>query len=240
MPIDALVLGAALLTGLLGGAHCAAMCGGIATGFSAGSRGWWAALQPNLGRVGGYVLAGAIVGGLGGGLLGLARLPWLGVAMRAAVGLVLILAGLRMLDGKNRLPRFFGGPGNRLWLLLRPLQRRLMPANTPTRRLLLGMLWGWMPCGLSGTLLAAAWLTASPLHGALTMAAFGLGTLPVMVSLTWAGARIGQRLQRGAFRYGAGLMVIAAGLTTLAAPWLIHLPALHGLLTALGCRSLPS
>ena len=61
MPVDLLVLGAALLTGLLGGAHCAAMCGGIATGLSIGSRGWWAAVQPNLGRVLGYVLAGAIV-----------------------------------------------------------------------------------------------------------------------------------------------------------------------------------
>ena len=71
MPVDLMVLGAALLTGLLGGVHCAAMCGGIATGLSAGSRGWWAALQPNLGRVGGYALAGAIVGGLGGGLPGL-------------------------------------------------------------------------------------------------------------------------------------------------------------------------
>lgn len=240
MPIDTLVLGAALLTGMLGGVHCVAMCGGIATSFSIGSRGWWAATQPNLGRVAGYVLAGALVGGLGGGLLGVIRQPWLGIAMRAAVGLVLVIAGLRMLDTKNRLPRFFGGPANRFWHLLQPLQRRLLPANTPIRRLLLGMFWGWMPCGLSTTLLAAAWLTASPVHGALTMAAFGLGTLPMMVSLTWAGERIGQRLQRGALRRGAGVMVVIAGLLTLAAPWLIHAPVLHGLLEALGCRSLPA
>lgn len=239
MPVDLLVLGAALLTGLLGGAHCVAMCGGIATGFSVHSRGWLAALQPNLGRVGGYVLAGAVVGGLGGGLLGVARMPQLGVAMRALVGIVLILAGLRMLDRQGRLPRFGGGPGNRLWRALRPLQRRLLPADTAGKRIALGMLWGWMPCGLSTTLLAAAWLSASALHGALTMAAFGLGTLPVMVSLTWAGARIGQRLQRGAVRNAAGLLVLSAGLLTLAAPWLMTMPAMHGLLAALGCRSLP-
>ncbi|QNN47284.1 sulfite exporter TauE/SafE family protein [Thermomonas brevis] len=240
MPVDLLVLGAALLTGLLGGAHCVAMCGGIATGFSVHSRGgWWAALQPNLGRVGGYVLAGALVGGLGGGLLGIARIPQLGIAMRALVGIVLVVAGLRMLDRRGRLPRFSGGPGNRLWQALRPLQRRLLPADTAGKRIALGMLWGWMPCGLSTTLLAAAWLSASALHGALTMAAFGLGTLPVMVSLTWAGARIGQRLQRGAFRNAAGLLVIASGLLTLAAPWLMRLPAMHGVLAALGCRSLP-
>ena len=55
MPIDWLTLGAAAIAGLLGGAHCAAMCGGIATGFQAlASRpGWTSALQTNLGRVGG-------------------------------------------------------------------------------------------------------------------------------------------------------------------------------------------
>ena len=245
MPVDLLVLGGALLTGLLGGAHCAAMCGGIATGLgigasSKGGRGWWTALQPNLGRVAGYTLAGAIVGALGGGLLGIARVPELGVAMRALVGIVLILAGLRLLDRGNRLPTFFGGPGNRLWNALRPLQKRLLPADTAGKRVALGALWGWMPCGLSTTLLAAAWLQASAAHGALTMAVFGLGTLPVMVPLTWAGARFGQRLQRGAWRNGAGLLVIASGALTLAAPWLMRLPAVHGVLDALGCRSLPA
>ena len=238
MPIDTLVLGAALLTGVLGGVHCVAMCGGIATSFSIGSRGWWAATQPNLGRVGGYVLAGALVGGLGGGLLGVIRLPWLGVAMRAAVGLVLILAGLRMLDRKGRLPRFSGGPATRFWRLLQPLQRRLLPANTAGKRFALGMLWGWMPCGLSGTLLTAAWLTASPLHGALVMAAFGLGTLPVMLPLTWSGARMNRWLQRRALRNALGGVVLGAGLLTLSAPWLMQVPALHGPLAALGCRPL--
>ena len=196
-------------------------------------------VESPLGRVLlGYVLAGAIVGGLGGALLGLARTPWLGVAMRALVGVVLIVAGLRLLGRGNGLSRFFGGPGHRLWQWLRPLQRRLLPADTAGKRLALGMLWGWMPCGLSTTLLAAAWLQASATHGALTMAAFGLGTLPTMIPLTWAGARFGQRLQRGHLRTGAGMLVVASGVLTIAAPWLMRLPALHGLLEALGCRSL--
>lgn len=239
MPIDLLVLVGALTSGLLGGAHCAAMCGGIATSIGNGNRGVWQALQPNLGRVLGYVLAGAIVGGFGGGLLGIARMPSLGIAMRAAVGIVLVIAGLRLLDRKGRVPHFFGGPGARFWQLLRPLQRRLIPADTMGKRLLLGMLWGWMPCGLSTTLLAAAWLQASASHGALTMAAFGLGTLPMMVPLTWAGARLGQRLQTGGVRTAAGLLVLGSGVLTIAAPWLMQVPALHGVLEALGCRSLP-
>jgi sulfite exporter TauE/SafE len=237
MAVDWLTVGAALLAGVLGGAHCAAMCGGIATGFSAMSKrgGWWAAMQPNLGRVLGYVAAGAIVGGVGHGLLDLARLQWLSQAMRVAVGLVLVVAALRLL-GLSRALGFRATPGARLWMWLRPLQRRvLLAADGPGKRVALGMLWGWMPCGLSTTLLAAAWLQASALNGALTMAAFGLGTLPLMLPLTWSGARIGLRLQRGGWRIAASLLVLGAGLLTIAAPWLMHLPAVHGVLAALGC-----
>lgn len=72
----------------------------------------------------------------------------------------------------------------------------------------------------------------------MTMAAFELGTLPMLVPLTWAGARLGQRLQRGGWRNAAGLMVVASGVLTLSAPWLLRVPALHGVLDALGCRSL--
>ena len=238
--LDWLVLGGAAISGLLGGAHCAAMCGGIATGLSAGSRGsWLQALQPNLGRIFGYTLAGAIVGGLGQGLLAYARWPALGIALRATVGLVLIVAALRLLDRRGRLT-FLAPTGQRFWGWLRPLQRSLLPADTGPKRFALGILWGWLPCGLSTTLLMAAWLQASAVHGGLTMAAFGLGTLPVMLPLTWAGARLAQRLQRTGWRTAAGLLVFVSGLMTLAAPWLMRVPILHGVLGVLGCHSIPA
>lgn len=238
MPIDGLVVAAALLSGLLGGAHCAAMCGGIATSLSVAQRGgWWMALQPNLGRVFGYTLAGAIVGGLGHALLDVARLPALAIALRSAVGIVLVVAALRLLDRSGRL-RFPGISGGRLWQWLRPLQRGLLPADNWRKRMALGLLWGWLPCGLSTTLLAAAWLQASAAHGAMTMLAFGIGTLPVMLPLTWTGARLGQHLQRGGWRTAAGMLVLGSGLLTLAGPWWMHAPAMHAALAALGCRSL--
>ncbi|NZA28538.1 sulfite exporter TauE/SafE family protein [Luteimonas sp. SJ-92] len=236
MPIDWLTLGAALLAGLMGGAHCAAMCGGIATGFSAMAPGggWRAALEPNLGRVGGYVLAGAIAGGVGHGIVRAAQLDWLAWGLRAAVGLVLVVVAARLLDRRGRLG-FLSRPAAGAWSRLRPLQRRLLPADTSAKRIGLGVLWGWLPCGLSTTLLLAAWLQADARNGALTMAAFGLGTLPVMVPLTWSGARLGRWLQQPRWRTAAGLLVLAAGLLTLAAPWLMQIPALHGPLQALGC-----
>jgi len=242
MPIDWLTAGAALLTGLMGGVHCAAMCGGIATGFSAMDPrgGWRRALEPNLGRVAGYTLAGALAGGLGYGIVGLARTDWIAFGARMLVGLVLVVAALRLLDRTGRLARLPRPAAGPLWQRLRPLQRRLLPANTTGKRVALGMLWGWMPCGLSTTLLAAAWLQADARNGALTMAAFGLGTLPLMLPLTWSGARIGQRLQRGHWRASIGTLVLVAGLLTLAAPWLMQLHALHGPLAALGCSPLPA
>jgi sulfite exporter TauE/SafE len=243
MLIDWLVLSAALLSGLLGGVHCAAMCGAIATSLSFGQKAaspamqWLQALQPNLGRVLGYTVAGAIVGGFGHGLVAVAQRPELTIALRVGVGLLMIVVALRLLDPRGRFNPL-STPANALWRRLQPLQHALLPADTLPKRIGIGLLWGWLPCGLSATLLATAWLQASALNGALTMLAFGLGTLPVMLPLTWSGARLGQRLQRGGLRTAAGALVLLAGLVTIAAPWLMQVPALHGVLSALGCRPL--
>ena len=236
MPIDLLAWSAALLSGLLGGVHCAAMCGGIATGFSIWSprHGPVASLQLNAGRVLGYTLAGALVGGVGDGVLRLFEWHALLIATRVAMGMVLIVVALRLLDPQGRL-RVLGRPGVHLWRWLQPLQRRLLPANTAARRFAAGMLWGWMPCGLSATMLAAAWLQASAARGALTMAAFGLGTWAVMVPLTWSGARVGRWMQHLGARRGAAVFVLSAGVLTMAAPWLMQVPSLYGLMGWLGC-----
>ncbi len=241
MPLDLPVLFGALLAGLLGGLHCALMCGGVAAGVSLATRGaapLRSAVVSNAGRILGYVLAGALVGGLGAGLLRLLRIEALLLGARMAVGAVLVLVALRLLDSHNRLG-FLSRPGAVVWQRLAPLQRRLLPATTLPRQLTLGLLWGWLPCGLSYTLLGAAWLSASAFDGALLMAAFGLGTAATMVPLTWSGARATAWLARPATRrLGAGL-VLSAGLLTIGAPWLARVPALHAALEALGCRSLP-
>jgi sulfite exporter TauE/SafE len=117
-----------------------------------------------------------------------------------------------------------------------PLQRHL-PSDGHLRRFAGGALWGWLPCGLSVTVLFAAWLQSSALQGALVMSCFGLGTLPAMVPLTWSGARLGQRLQQGASRTALAALVFGAGLVTLSAPWLAGIPHVHQVLLALGCSS---
>src|SRR3546814_18574807 len=104
------------------------MCGGIATSFPAmGPRGDLRyVIEPNLGRVLGYVIAGAVAGGIGGGIVAVARSPWLGVWLRVAVGLVLVVAAVRLLDSRGRLAFLRGNGAMCQWL--RPLQRRLRSA----------------------------------------------------------------------------------------------------------------
>ena len=238
MPFDLLTLTAALLTGLMGGLHCAAMCGGIATGLAAQSPrgGLPTAFALNGGRVLGYVLAGAIVGGFGGGLLALARSEGLATTLRVAMGVVLVLVALRLL-WPLRLGAL-GKAGAWLWRGLQPVQARLLPKAGPWRPWVQGLFWGWLPCGLSTTVLAAAWLEASALHGALLMLAFGIGTWATMIPLTWSGARLGGLLARRGWRIAAAAVVATAGVLTMLGPWLAAQPALHSVLEALGCRSL--
>lgn len=235
--IDWLVVSAALLAGLLGNLHCALMCGGIAVGLASGhpGGGWPAAMRLNLGRVGGYTLAGGLVGGLGAGLLAVLRQPQWQLGLRLAVGLVLIALALRI-----AWPQRFNalaGPAQALWRRLQPLHRQLLPADRPWRQWAAGALWGWLPCGLSGSLLTAAWLSADALQGALIMSAFGSGTLLVMLPLTWTGARAAGWLQGRTLRFGGAALLAAAGAITLLAPWLAQLPGLHAVLSALGCQT---
>jgi sulfite exporter TauE/SafE len=239
MNADALVIGSALVSGLMGSAHCAAMCGGIATGFAVpGTRaGWLQALQPNLGRLLGYAAMGAVAGGFGHGIVSVAAAQPVAQVLRAAVGLVLLVVALRLLDRNGR-HAYLALPGRFAARLFAPLSRLAPHGSGGPRRLVAGLLWGLLPCGLSSTVLLAAWLQASALQGGLTMLAFGIGTLPVMLPLSWSGARLGQWLDRAGWRAAAGALVMLAGVSTLAAPWLGLMPGAHRILTALGCRSL--
>lgn len=231
------LLGGALLSGFMGSAHCALMCGGIATGLNArGGGSWIAALESNLGRVLGYGLAGAIAGGLGHGIVSVLNMPALGLAARAGAGLVLLMAAVRIFDRRGRLS-FLRAPGIVWQRWLAPLHGRL-PSGGAAARVVSGMLWGWLPCGLSATVLLAAWLQSSALAGATLMLCFGLGTLPAMVPLTWSGARLCQRFQHGAARMALASLVLIAGLVTMSAPWLAGIPHVQGALKALGCHSM--
>jgi len=187
-------LAAAFLAGLAGGAHCAAMCGplaGIACGPRARemSRGaWWRrTLAYNAGRIASYVAAGAVTGGLGAAGLALRGTPLVQQGLLALMSAALIVLGVYV-AGFSPLVRGVESLGGFVWRRIGPHSRRFLPADSVPRAFGLGLAWGWLPCGMVYAALIAALATANPLHGALLMAAFGLGTLPNLLAIgAWFG-----------------------------------------------------
>jgi len=238
MPIDLILLSAAFLTGLLGSTHCVLMCGGIATALPAQVKKnpFNNPMVLDASRVLAYTLAGLVVGSLSTGVIQLLPIATLSMIARAAVGIVLLLVAIRLLDTKAKFA-WLNKPNQWLWRLIQPLQKQL-PTHPGLRMLSQGFLWGFLPCGLSGTMLIAAWLSASPLQAGLIMLCFGLGTMPAMTALSWSGVRLSSVLIKPKNRMIGSVAIAGAGLVTVLAPWLSAVPLLHSGLTALGCSSI--
>jgi sulfite exporter TauE/SafE len=168
----------------------------------------------NLGRIAGYAVAGAIVGGFGALLLQLGSLQTAQRLLYGLAGLVMILLGL-YLGGWWRILGVTERLGLQLWRRLEPLGRSLLPVRRIRDALLLGLLWAWIPCGLVYSVLISAVSTGSPLDGALLMLAFGAGTLPNLLGIGLLAGAAARLAERPWLRQGAGLLVIGFGVHAL-------------------------
>jgi sulfite exporter TauE/SafE len=212
---------AVFLIGLLGGVHCIGMCGGIVSALSSQSSGQSVTmpgarsafpihLAYNAGRISSYVIAGALVGAIGSfGMLLNGLLP-VQMALYVAANLMMIALGL-YLTGFTQSLAFTERVGRSLWQRIQPYTRRFLPARTPAQAYPLGLLWGWLPCGMVYGVLTAALLSGSAQRGAATMLAFGLGTLPNLLLAGILLQRLRSIVQARYVRLGSGLLVIAFG-----------------------------
>jgi sulfite exporter TauE/SafE len=218
-----LTLLTACAAGLLGSTHCVAMCGGVATLLGAtparGSRAGLISLY-HAGRVASYGLAGAIAGASGAAAGSTLSIPAWADVLRLVTAVVIVLIGLDIAlgagAGRARWLRLPERVGARLWRRVVPRAQALLPATPAARAVVLGLLWGWLPCGLVYSVLVAALASGSAVNGGATMIAFGLGTAPAMLALSHGGARIPQR--GGAFARVLGAVIVACGLWTAAVP----------------------
>lgn len=203
---------ALFLVGLLGGTHCVGMCGGIVGALSMGAPARWSMLLAyNAGRILSYSVAGAIAGALGAASLGLeGQLP-VRLALYFLANLMLLALGLYLL-GVTRALAFTERAGQRLWRLVQPMTRRFLPATSMRQAFPLGLLWGWLPCGLVYSALATSLGSGSAERGALAMLAFGLGTLPNLLLAGIVLARLNEFVRRPAVRIFSGLLVLGFGL----------------------------
>ncbi|MGX1020649.1 sulfite exporter TauE/SafE [Pseudomonas sp. Y3 TE3536] len=219
------LLGSALILGLLGGGHCLGMCGGLMGALTLAippeqrGRRLQLLLAYNVGRILSYACAGLLVGLAGWAV---ASSP-AALALRVVAALLLIAMGLYLAGWWSGLTRI-EALGRGLWRHIQPVASRLLPVSSLPRALLLGALWGWLPCGLVYSTLLWAASQGNAGYSAALMLAFGLGTWPVLLATGLAAERVSSLLRRRSVRMAGGLLVILFGLWTLPGPhqhWLM-------------------
>jgi uncharacterized protein len=210
---------ALFLVGLLGGTHCVGMCGGIVGALSLGGPTRLSLhLAYNCGRIASYAAAGALAGAVGGLSLTLAGQLPVRIALYVAANLMLVALGVYLIGATWALA-FVERIGQNLWRRIQPLGRRFIPARTLAQAFPLGLLWGWLPCGLVYSALATALTAGSAGKGALLMLAFGLGTLPNLLLAGFLLARLKRLVQRPAVRWTAGALIAGFGVWGLLGAW---------------------
>lgn len=215
----------ALILGLLGGGHCLGMCGGLMSALTLAipaerrAQRFQLLLTYNLGRIFSYAAAGLLLG-LAGWALNNSPAAML---LRIIAALLLIAMGLYLAGWWSGLTRI-EALGRGLWRYIQPLTRRFMPVTNWPRALILGGLWGWLPCGLVYSTLLWASSQGNALDSAALMLAFGLGTLPVLLATGMAAERLSALLRERGVRMAGGVLVTLFGLWTLPGPhqaWLM-------------------
>ena len=218
-----MILFAAFIVGLLGSVHCIGMCGGIVgvmgSGLNAKPKcpsfrqqlGFW--LAYNGGRIFSYSVAGGIAGFIGAQAVGLfdpQRVQSIGLLLSGGFMIVLGLYLSGWWSGLLWLERI----GGLVWKRLQPLSQRVLRPRHPSQAVLTGLVWGWLPCGLVYSMLVWSMTIATPLGGAMLMAAFGFGTLPMLLGMGAASAKLQQLRHKTRVRQLAGGLIMLFGILT--------------------------
>ena len=206
------------LLGLAGSVHCAAMCGPLLLAVPApGGTGAAVFLRRGVyhaGRIGIYAVLGLLFGLMGESVAVAGFQQW-----------VSILAGAILLAGVLFSSRLgLKTPAIRAVGFIKAGFGRLLQQRTLGSRFLLGALNGLLPCGLTYTACAAAAAAASPLRGAEYMAAFGAGTVPMLLAVAFFGGRVRALIPGFWQRAVPVISVVAGGLLLVRGA----LPAVHG------------
>lgn len=226
------MLAAAFVAGFAGGVHCAAMCGGIvgavSRGQGQGGARWQLAFAYNGGRIASYCIAGLLAGALGEAGLSLRGGALAQHLLLAAGGIALIVLAL-YLAGVAPFMRAVEAAGAVIWRRIQPWSRHFLPVNSVARALGLGAVWGWLPCGMVYAVLLTALATGSALHGALVMIAFGLGTLPNLLSFNYFIGKFERWRRVRAVRIAGGILIGTFGVAGLLKAMQPHALSANGL-----------
>lgn len=183
----------AFLIGLIGSFHCAGMCGPIALSIPLKNGNWVnrinSGLLYNTGRIITYVILGAIFGLLGKGLHLAGFQLWASVLIG---GFMIAYVLFPLIFGSHiSIDKLLGTHSGRLYTRF----QKLFHAVSQGSLFSIGLLNGILPCGLVYVGIAGAVNTGEITGAMLFMALFGLGTVPVMLSVSMAGNFISLKLR---------------------------------------------
>lgn len=214
---------AAFLVGLLGGVHCVGMCGGIVGALCLGLEEKTTKnttrlalpylLSYNSGRLSSYTFAGILMGSIGWLGSHLLDIYALQKILEIIAAVFMLALGLYIAGWWKVLASVEHFGGKVIWKRLEPLGRRFMPVRSYRHAFLLGIIWGWLPCGLVYSVIIWTISTQSPIEGGLLMLSFGLGTLPNLLLMGVFASTLNQFIQQAWVKQLAGVMIMVfAGL----------------------------
>ncbi len=217
----------ALILGLLAGAHCAGMCGGLQMAMQGGvtrdiavrsKREAFAHLiLMNLGRITTYVAGGVVFTFLGYELLNGLNISTVSKWFRVLTGIVIVAIGLQLIIGKWRPFQFIEPLGALLWRRV----SRLIDHSTDKRAqsLITGLAWGFLPCGLVYSVLFVSVLSNNVLSAGLIMLGFGLGTLPALAFSGLLYKQFKDTVSSSLTQFAGGVFFLIGGSLILVAPY---------------------
>ena len=241
MNIPELSLLAVFVTGLLGGVHCAGMCGGIVSALGmmqqkpaaavvsvpvveASSPGTALSSRAHLRGGGaisvvclynmGRISTYTLLGALAGGM---GSVAWLMQSLLPIQQIAFFISNMLLILmglyilGVKRIGFFIESLGRRLWVRIRPAATKRLSGSGAMNAMLAGSLWGLVPCGMVYAVLSAALVSGSVFNGGLLMLVFGLGTLPNLMVLGLSGQWLARASRNRHVRFFAGGMVVLFG-----------------------------
>ncbi|MCP4493596.1 MAG: sulfite exporter TauE/SafE family protein [Gammaproteobacteria bacterium] len=194
------------------------MCGGIVGALDMGLR------QPgrsnismfgyhlayNCGRIISYIVVGGLAGYLGAGIAQMS--PALKFPLGSMITAIFLIALGLYLANWWRVLSILEKLGSHVWQKIQPIGQKLLPVQDHTQAFGVGLIWGWLPCGLVYTAIAWSLTTGEPIKAAILMLGFGLGTLPTMLFIGSSLGRLNTLIRKQQVRTAAGVIIIAFGI----------------------------
>ena len=212
MSVSTELIGSAFVMGLAGSLHCIGMCGPLALSLPVSHNSSLSRISGGLiynsGRILSYASMGLVFGSLGNLIIATKWQSGLSIAL----GIIILLY---LLVPKKYFHFTTTSTLSKLFMLLRQQLGKLFQSRKLSSLLFIGVLNGFLPCGLVYLALTSSVISASPLNGSMFMLFFGLGTFPMMFASVLMGNYLNQSVRSKIHKAVPALLFIMAVLLIL-------------------------